>query len=304
MPKSNTSTRLPSNDFSEVVCPPGSLPRLPFSPREHRTGIVITWTIIVANSCLLPIALVYALWYGTSLTKSIIFAIVTSTFGISSLAQFCVRMWKLLKKDGSFRPLDSRRGWLDFYQINNAISIAIVATLLAVGTSRTPPSLALLSSPPSVLVVFISLQLVGFPILSARTAFRVSSLPPGVPQRPAVYTILEDIMAVDVSGGRAYRMALNERYIASKRFRRMLWVVNYYWGGTGILIGGAVLGVSVWLGMEGKTAAFGIGWGVPWLWAGCSALLTTWWVNMQLRVERQECGQGKGESEAAEGLNV
>jgi len=300
MPASQMSTKLPSNDFSA----PGSLPRLPFAPRDHRTGIVITWTIVVANSCLLPIALVYGLWYGTSLTKSIIFAIVTSTFGVSSLGLFCVRMWKLLQKDGNFRPLGSRRGWLDFYQINNAICIAITATLLAVGTSRTPPSLALLSCPPSVLVVFISLQLVGFPILSAHTAFRVSSLPSGAPQRPAVYTILEDVMAVDASGGRAYRTALNERYMASKRFRRILWVVNYYWGGAGILIGGAVLGVSVWLGMEGKTAAFAIGWGVPWVWAGCWALVTAWWVTRQLRVETQESGQGGGGSETAEGLNV
>lgn len=88
------------------------LPALPYNPSDHKLGIFMTWTLIVTNSCLLPIALVYGLWYGTSLSKNTLFGIVTGVFGITSLVQFWLRMWKLLRKDAEYRPLGSARGWV------------------------------------------------------------------------------------------------------------------------------------------------------------------------------------------------
>jgi len=119
------------------------LPILPYTPADHKLGIAITWATVVTNSCLLPIALVYGLWYGTSLSRNTIFGIVTGVFGVLSLMQFWWRMWKLLRRDGEFRPLGSRRGWLDFYQINTMFSIAMVAVsqslyLLLYSSSRSP----------------------------------------------------------------------------------------------------------------------------------------------------------------------
>jgi len=125
-----------SSTPTNTSTPPKPLPPLPYTPSNHKRSIAITWTIIVTNSCLLPIALVYGLYYGTSLSQNTIFGIVTGVFGSLSLVQFWWRMWKLLKKDGEFRPLGSRRGWLDFYQINTMLSIVIVA----VGQSSFPLS--------------------------------------------------------------------------------------------------------------------------------------------------------------------
>lgn len=117
----------PTTTTTDTSTPPKTLPPLPYTPSDHKRSIALTWTIVVTNSCLLPIALVYGLWYGTSLSKNTVFGIVTGVFGALSLVQFWWRMWKLLKKDGEFRPLGSRRGWLDFYQINTMLSIVIVA---------------------------------------------------------------------------------------------------------------------------------------------------------------------------------
>lgn len=128
---------IPSNPTTTTIdtsTPPKTLPPLPYTPSDHKRSIALTWTIVVTNSCLLPIALVYGLWYGTSLSKNTVFGIATGVFGTLSLVQFWWRMWKLLKTDGEFRPLGSRRGWLDFYQINTMLSILIVA----VGQSSFP----------------------------------------------------------------------------------------------------------------------------------------------------------------------
>lgn len=65
--------------------------------------------------------------------------------------------------------------------------------------------------------------------LGFRTPFRISSLPRGVAMRPGIYTIIEDIIAVDTGSGRLYREALDARYEASPLFRRMLYQLNLFW---------------------------------------------------------------------------
>ena len=86
------------------------LPLLPYNPSEHKRGIAIAWVFIVVNSSVLPIILVYSLWYGTSMSKNIIFSIVTALFGSINIAQSSRRIWRLVQKDGRLRPLGSRRG--------------------------------------------------------------------------------------------------------------------------------------------------------------------------------------------------
>jgi hypothetical protein len=90
----------------------------------------------------------------------------------------------------------------------------------------------------------------------AKTPFKVSSIPKGVPMRPTIYTVIEDVVAVDGGGGRAYRRALDERYEASPMFRQMLARVNMFWAigcfVVGVTVTGAVLTVN-------KEVAFGIG---------------------------------------------
>ncbi|MCJ1282016.1 hypothetical protein MMC26_001339 [Xylographa opegraphella] len=271
------------------------LPPLPYSPADHKAGIAIAWTIIVLNSSALPIALFYGLWYGTSLSKRLVLAIVTATAGVASLAQACRRLWKLLRKDGEYRPLGSRRGWLDFYQIQTMISIAVVATILSVSTSLTPPSITLLSIPISTIVLMASFQLI-ISHLSPRSPVRISSVPAGSPTRPGVYCIMEDVIAVDASGGVAYREALDKRYQASARFRRMLWRLNWWWGCGGMVVGAVLMGVTVGLRGDGDgTWRIGVGWGVPWGMAALGAWATVRWVKKELLRERDEWTGGMEE---------
>lgn len=85
---------------------------------------------------------------------------------------------------------------------------------------------------PASLMFFVGGELVlcaALASLDIRTPFRISSLPKGVPIRPGIYTIAEDIIAVDAGAGRAYREALDARYQASPLFRRMLYQLNLFW---------------------------------------------------------------------------
>ena len=93
-------------------------------------------------------------------------------------------------------------------------------------------------------------------LFGINTPFRVSSLPPGAKTRPAVYTIIEDIVAVDGGGGRPFRKALNARYEASPHFRRMLHRLNAFWGFGAIFVAGVVTTV-VWTIPE--EVGYGIG---------------------------------------------
>lgn len=58
---------------------------------------------------------------------------------------------------------------------------------------------------------------------------RISSLPQGAPLRPGIYAYIEDICAVDGSGGTQFRQRLNLRYQASKSFREMLHRQTLFW---------------------------------------------------------------------------
>lgn len=94
------------------------------------------------------------------------------------------------------------------------------------------------------------------------------------------------MIALDAGAGRAYREALNERYEASANFRRMLVVVNAWWAVGGLLVGGVVVGVCLASGVR-EVVAFGIGWTVPFLWAAVWAVGTIWYVQRQLRKEKE-----------------
>jgi hypothetical protein len=62
-----------------------------------------------------------------------------------------------------------------------------------------------------------------------KAPIRISSLPRGTTMRPGIYSIIEDICAVDGSGGTEFRQRLNLRYLSSHYFRQMLHRLTLFW---------------------------------------------------------------------------
>jgi hypothetical protein len=62
-----------------------------------------------------------------------------------------------------------------------------------------------------------------------KSPVRISSLPRGSALRPGIYAFIEDVCAVDGSGGTEFRQRLNLRYQASHMFRQMLHRLTLFW---------------------------------------------------------------------------
>jgi hypothetical protein len=86
--------------------------------------------------------------------------------------------------------------------------------------------------------------------------FRLSSLPAGHIAHPGIFTIIEDIIAVDGGGGVKFRAELVARYDASPLFRRMLHRLDGFWG-FGAFICGGVVTALLWILPD--TVGYGIG---------------------------------------------
>ena len=94
--------------------------------------------------------------------------------------------------------------------------------------------------------------------LGLSAPFRISSIPQGAKMRPGIYTIIEDVISVDTGTSRHYREAINARYEASPRFRRMLRQLNWFWAIPALLVGAAVTAL-VWVQRIEQTTSYGIG---------------------------------------------
>lgn len=113
---------------------------------------------------------------------------------------------------------------------------------------------------------------------------RMSSIPKGAQLRPCIYTMIEDVVAVDGSGGTAFREALNRRYEASHVFRTMLRRLGVFWA-----VGAEAMAVvcTILVFTVSADAAFTIGWSVPFVWAGVWTLCTFWYVKRELKREER-----------------
>lgn len=112
---------------------------------------------------------------------------------------------------------------------------------------------------------------------------RISSMPAGSQLRPCIYSIIEDVVAVDGSGGTAFREALNRRYEASHTFRAMLRRLGVVWA-IGAQSAAVVLTILIFTIQD--QAAYVVGWSVPFVWAGVWSAGTWWYVERMLRRER------------------
>ncbi|SLM36653.1 hypothetical protein LPUS_06270 [Lasallia pustulata] len=293
-----TSTPLSSLTPSSSSPAPHQLPPLPYRLRDHKRNIAIIWTLLALDAAILPLVLFYPLWFASDLNPAYIFAVTTSVFGLISGAEWAVRTWLLWRWEG-LRPLgvDGPGGrWaFDFFHWSYSIGYTIALIELIIGAAPFRPIVRLCALPAPSFILFFGLLLLTFQVychLGFETPFRISSLPRGVPMRPLIYTILEDVIAVDTKCGRGYREQLKKRYEASPMFRGMLKRLNLFWGLPATVLGAGIVAL-VWIPQVPETVAYGIGWGVPPLWIGLWVVITIWWVQSALRKEKEEwCKHG------------
>lgn len=178
---------------------------------------------------------------------------------------------------------------------------------LIAGTCPTNPPIRLLAMPPSTMLFAIGFQLLLLDVLRLRgipAPCRISSLPKGAPLRPGIYAYIEDICAVDGSGGTEFRQRLNLRYQASKAFREMLHRLTLFWAIGAIVCGSVTTAIIFTIQRDAAyvvccpillknernytLTSSQVGWILPFLWAGIWAAITIPWVQRDLEKEYNE----------------
>ncbi|KUI73813.1 hypothetical protein VM1G_09155 [Cytospora mali] len=272
-------------------------PPLNYTLHTRYMAIFIFWSFIVFDSVVMPIALYYGLWYGVGpgsttddqdevMSANTVFSIVTAAIGGASILEYFVRFWRLYKKGSTCRVIGARRWYLDAFHWNYTLAWLIIMIELVVGTIQYWPPIRLVAMPLTTMLYAFGTEMLIIDILRlfrVPAPFRLSSIPKGAQLRPCVYTIIEDVCAVDGSGGTAFREALNRRYEASHSFRTMLRRLGIFWavGGEGMAVVCTILIFTV-----SDDAAYAIGWSVPFAWAGVWSLCTIWYVKRELKREK------------------
>ncbi|KAK8054541.1 hypothetical protein PG994_009608 [Apiospora phragmitis] len=204
-------------------------PRLGYTIRTTKRiwFIAIFWTIIVFDSVVMPIGLYFGLWYGVGpgnpdderLSANTVFSIVTAAIGGASILEYFVRFWRLYRKDSTCAVLGAHRWYLDWFHWWFSFGWIVVMIELIIGSIQDDARYIRLLSMPLATMIFV---------FDPRPV-RISSIPKGSQLRPGIYPLIEDICAVDGSGGTEFRAALAKRYAASHVFRAMLRRVGAFW---------------------------------------------------------------------------
>ena len=150
-----------------------------------------------------------------------------------------------------------------------------MSVVISIGIALSPSNVHMVSLPLAILLLQVCGQttvLTTLRVMGMRAPVRVSSYPAGQKLRPACYTIVEDVVAVDGNQGDVFRAAWNARYESSPEFRVLLARLDWMWGISGLCIAGLVAGVA--FGVPGDAAGWAVGWSVPWIWAGVMAMMT------------------------------
>ncbi|KAK3315911.1 hypothetical protein B0H66DRAFT_273493 [Apodospora peruviana] len=263
------------------------LPRLNYNLWDYKTKLFIVSGLLIIESSLLPIALFYGLWFHTTLRHGIVFAIITAFFGLVTGIEFGLRSLKLIMKADTYRPIGGKRWHFDFTHTTLSIGYTIMTGILIGASIPHEPLVRPLAIPVPLFLIQIGLQLLVTGWQSARNhpaPYRISSIPKGSRVVPLVYTLVEDIVAVDGAAGLEYRQALLARYETSSRFRRMIAEQNWFWG-IGSLIDGIGTMVVIWT--VPQEVAYGVGWGSPLVFATLWTIITVIWVRKRLRQEKE-----------------
>ncbi|KAI1503806.1 hypothetical protein F5X99DRAFT_374474 [Biscogniauxia marginata] len=263
------------------------LPRLDYRLLEHKTKLFLVSGLLIFEGSILPLILYYPLWFYTDLRHGIIFAIITSFFGIISGLEFAHRSWRLIHKTDTYRPLGGKRWHFDFTHLTLSVGYTIMTGILIGASVPHEPLVRPLAMPVPLFFIQIGSQCIVTAWMNARgmlTTCRVSSVPKGAPIPPLVLTLVEDIVAVDGGAGRVYRERVLERYKMSRRFRSMIKGLNWFWGIGSVLVGVGSM-VVVWTVPE--EIAYGVGWGAPLIFATLWTIITVIWTRRSLRTEKK-----------------
>lgn len=262
-------------------------PPLEYSLWARKKSIAIFWVLIFIDCVCVPIVLYFTLWYLTSLSHNAVFSISTGALGSVSIFEYFIRFRRLWRKNSNCRVIGARRYYLDFFHWNLSIAWLAVMVELIVGTIPADPPIRLLAMPaPSMLFAF-GVQMLIIDILrlcGVRAPMRISSLPRGTPLRPGIYSIIEDVVAVDGSGGTEFRQRLNLRYMASHYFRQMLHRLTLFWA-IGALIAASASTAIIFT--CSRNVAYVIGWTLPFAWGAVWAIITIKWVQRSLAHEER-----------------
>lgn len=139
---------------------------------------------------------------------------------------------------------------------------------------------------PAALLMFFLATLTALSLIlnhfNVNLPFRFGSLGPGNVVRPAIYYIVEDVVAVDGNGGLEYREAWTERYESSHTFRSMVWNLSVVW--MVAFYAFAAIFVVLVFALPWQ-AVHAVGWAGPFPLAGWMVLWTVFYVRESLREE-------------------
>ncbi|KAF1987651.1 hypothetical protein K402DRAFT_462537 [Aulographum hederae CBS 113979] len=271
-------------------------PPLNYTLRTRKKSLAIFWSLIILDCVCMPIALYFGLWYGTSLSHNAVFSISTGALGTVSIVEYFIRFRRLWRKGSTCRVIGARRYYLDFFHWELSIAWIAVMIELIVGTVPEEPPIRLLAMPVPSMVAAIGLELLVVDILrlwGVPAPVRVSSLPRGSPLRPGIYSIIEDVCAVDGSGGTEFRQRLNLRYQASKMFREMLHRLTLFWAFGALAVSASTTAIIFTVN---KDVAYVLGWTIPFVWAGLWTVITTYWVKWALAAEEKQWAEERNKA--------
>ncbi|KAF2212783.1 hypothetical protein CERZMDRAFT_121111 [Cercospora zeae-maydis SCOH1-5] len=289
-------------------------PRLNYDLWERRWFIAFFWSMILVDCVAAPIILYFCLWYLTDLSPNAVFSIVTAALGGVSIVEYFVRFWRLWKKDSTCRVIGARRKYLDWFHWNFTLGWVIIMFELIVGTVPDNPPIRLLGMPLASMMWVFGTELVVVDVMryfQVPAPVRISSIPKGAQLRPAIYSMIEDVVAVDGSGGTEFREALNRRYEASHVFRSLLRRLGIFWavGAEGMAMLTTILIFTI-----DPEAGYVVGWSAPFVWAGIWTGVTIMYSKHMLKKEKvawaeelqekqgaMECGP---KNESASALNA
>lgn len=261
-------------------------PPLNYSLWDRRWFIAFFWGMILIDVIAQPIALYFSLWYYTNLSPNTVFSIITAALGGVSIFEYFLRFWRLWKKDSTCRVLGARRWYLDWFHWNFSGGWIIVMMELIVGSVPEDPPIRLLAMPLATMLFVFGVEMLVVDTMryfQMPAPVRISSIPKGAQLRPAIYSLIEDIVAVDGSGGSTYREALNKRYESSHVFRAMLRRLGAFW-----MVGCNAMAVvtTILIFTIQHEAAYCVGWSAPFVWVAIWTAMTIWYVKRKLREEQ------------------